>query len=83
MIYSVKSKGTYFVSICLTLWLEGGHFTIFPTMCAKLFGSQGPALYSIGFMTFGCSCLTSILIVKVFLNKIVGYFGVFMICICM
>lgn len=81
MVFAVKTKGTYFVAICLTLWLEGGHFTIFPTICAKLFGPQGAALYSIGFCTFGLSCLTSILIVKVFLDKIVDYFGVFMICL--
>jgi len=81
MIFSVKTQATYFMSICLTLWLEGGHFTLFPTVCAKLFKNQGPTLYSLGFATFGLSCLTSILIVKVFLDKLVGYFGVFMICL--
>ena len=46
-----------------------------------MFGIHGPAVYSIGFITFGVSSLSGIFVVKVLLGEVIGYFGVFMICL--
>jgi len=69
--------------MCVSIWLEGGHFTLFPTVCGKLFGAHGPAVYSIGFATFGISSLLGIFVVKVLLGSVINYIGVFIICVAM
>ena len=79
--FAVRNGYVYMLWMCVSIWLEGGHFTLFPTVCGKMFGIHGPAVYSIGFITFGVSSLSGIFVVKVLLGEVIGYFGVFMICL--
>lgn len=80
--FAVNNGYWYMLWMCLSIWLEGGHFTLFPTVCGKLFGIHGPSVYAIGFVTFGFSSLSGILMEKVILGY-VGYLGVFLICLAM
>ena len=55
--------------------LEGAHFTIAPTIFAKLFGPKGGIrVFSVGFSFAGVASLTQIIINKLLLSKI-GFSG--------
>lgn len=56
--------------ICLSLFCEGGHFTLFPTMISKIFGKYSSIVYGIGMTFTGISSLTSSLLVNEFLNTL-------------
>ena len=39
------NKTLYMIWICLTIFCEGGHFSLIPTVVPKLFGAQAPRIY--------------------------------------
>ena len=78
--WSVKNKYSYLISIWLTIWIEGGHFTILPTVLGKIYGSIGSTVFTVVFFTFGVSWLSGVLVSKVLLHQVIEYFGLFIIC---
>ena len=80
MYWSVNSRAAYMTVVCLTIWVQGGHFTTLPTVCGYIFGDKGSMIFTILFINFGAASMTGILVVKVILTKVVGYLGVFIIC---
>lgn len=80
--WAVRHRWWYLFWMCFSYWLEGGHFTLMPTVCGKLFGQHGPFVFSIGFICFGISSLSTVFVVKVLLGNIINYIGVFIICLC-
>ena len=65
-----KSKGLFMTWICLCLFCEGGHFTLYPTMMAKIFGDYASMVYGIGMSFAGISSIFSSLLVKEFLKDL-------------
>ena len=77
---SVKNRYTYLISIWLTIWIEGGHFTVLPTVCGKIYGNIGSTVYTLIFFAFGVSCLSGVFVSKVLLHKAFEYFELFIVC---
>jgi hypothetical protein len=77
--FAVNNEYTYLIWMCVSIWLEGGHFTLFPTVCGKLFGVHGPTTYSIGFFCFGSAALSGIFMEKVILRDVQKNFYIFII----
>ena len=46
------SKALYLIWVSMIVWAEGGHFSLVPTICAKLFGKHAPIVYGVAF-SFG------------------------------
>ncbi|CDW84583.1 UNKNOWN [Stylonychia lemnae] len=64
------SKALYFIWICAIIFTEAGHFAMFPTAVAKLFGDLAPQVYGIQFTAFGLSSVVSTIIVYFTLDSI-------------
>lgn len=47
---------------------EGGHFSIVPTACARLFGEHAATVYGIAFTFVGVTQIASGILVKLFLQ---------------
>ena len=79
--WAVRVHWLYMIWVALSIFLEGGHFTLMPAVCGKVFGNQASQVFSIAFISFGIASLTGVFVVKVLLNKIIGYLGLFIICL--
>lgn len=54
------SKPLFFLWVCISMACEGGHFSLFPAVTAKLFGkAKGGTVYSLLFYNFSLSSLLS------------------------
>jgi len=40
--YVKDSQGLYFIWVCAIIFTEAGHFSMFPTVVAKIFGDLAP-----------------------------------------
>jgi OFA family oxalate/formate antiporter-like MFS transporter len=71
--YFATTRTAFMFYICLCFLNQGGHFVIFPTICAKFFGKMtGAGLYAVLFNFFGLASVTGYIIQKLFLSEI-GY----------
>lgn len=52
------------------MFCEGGHFTLVPTLCAKLFGEHAAIVYGIAFSFGSIAQIVSSVFVKFFLKDI-------------
>ena len=78
--WSVKNKLSYMITIWIMMWWEGGHFTTLPTVCGTLYGQRGYQVFSVIFVNFGLSSLAGIIVVQFLLNRVLGYYSIFLIC---
>mmetsp|Transcript_15802 Transcript_15802/g.28903 ORF Transcript_15802/g.28903 Transcript_15802/m.28903 type:complete len:442 (-) Transcript_15802:1469-2794(-) len=70
----------YFIWVALSLSCEGGNFSLFPALLAKLHGKlMGGKVYSFFFLNFGVSSLL-VLFVTLFITPHTGYLPVFLVC---
>ena len=57
--FSVHSKAMFFIVVALSIACEGGHFTIFATVAASVYGpTTGGKAYGIFFQAIGLSSLS-------------------------
>ena len=83
MQFAEKSNATfwfYFFANCLCQFTAGGHFTLLPTVFAKLFGVDGGLrVYSVGFSFVGMGNLINSTLIQMFLNgtwgDVISYHG--------
>lgn len=59
--------------VCMSVWCEGGHFTLFATMMSKTFGKNGAMMYGFGMTFTGMSSLFSSILVRTTLNVYFEY----------
>lgn len=76
-IYSQRNNANLYVAIvCFSFLAEGGHFSIFPAVCAKVFGNKnGGQICSILFWFASLSALSGFILLQV--QKEVNYQLVF------
>ena len=60
--------------ICLTYFCEGGHFTLVPTICRKLYGKEGSRIFGWAFSFIGIASLLMIGMLETFFD-VIGYDG--------
>ena len=78
--WTVRYKFLYLISICMSIWLQGGHFTVLPTVCGIIYGDKATQMFSLIYFSFGAGSLTGVFIVLVLLDKeIIGYLSLFII----
>ena len=77
MYWSTNSRACYMICVWLAIWIQGGHFTILPTICVKLYEERGSQVFTILFSSFGCASMTGVLIVLVLLDSVITYLSVF------
>ena len=65
--FTEKTKFSFAVMLCLTLFCIGGHFALFPNVLKQVFGKQATVLY--GFLFTGTG-LSSLVIVSLILTPI-------------
>ena len=72
--FFVGNDTVFYISvISLSFFCLGGHFTLFPTVCATIFDIHiGPKVYAILCTAIGLSSVSGYLIAKFFL-KYLGY----------
>lgn len=71
--YFATTEATFMFYVCLCFINQGGHFVIFPAICAKFFGKMtGAGLYAVLFNFFGLASVSGFFIQKLFLSDI-GY----------
>jgi len=78
--YFVASVDALFlIWVCILMSCEGGHFAIFPTLHAQIYGQQmGGKVFSIFFYCFGISSLTSF-VIQLYVVQELGYEPMFFI----
>jgi len=77
--YMATTRTAFMLYICLCFLIQGGHFVIFPAVCAKFFGKMtGAGLYAVLFNFFGLASVAGYIIQKLFLSDI-GYEYMFLI----
>lgn len=62
----------FLIWVSMIVWAEGAHFSLVPTICAKLFGKHAPIVYGVAFSFGGASQIISSVAVR-FLLKSIGY----------
>lgn len=67
-----KSKALYLIWVCMLVWAEGAHFSLVPTLCAKLFGVHAAMVYGIAFSFGAVAQIISSILVR-FTLKSIGY----------
>ena len=67
-----KYPACFFIWVCVLISCEGGHFTLLPTICAKLFGENAAYVYGFAFSFCGLANFISVLLIHFILND-VGY----------
>lgn len=71
------TKALYFLYITLGFVNQGGHFVLFPAVCAHMYGrAKGAILFSILYSEFGLSALAAVLLQKYAVAEI-GYLAMF------
>lgn len=64
-------KWLYLIWISLSYFFYGGHYSIFPTVTAKLYGAvTGPKVYPIIFIGFALSTVIGVILAKVVIPKL-------------
>ena len=64
-------KWLYLIWISLSYFFYGGHYSIFPTVTAKLYGSvTGPKVYPVIFSGFALSTIIGVVLAKVVIPKL-------------
>lgn len=58
----------------MTYFCEGGHFTLVPTICRKLYGKEGSRVFGWAFSFIGMASLISIGMLELFFD-VIGYDG--------
>jgi MFS transporter, OFA family, oxalate/formate antiporter len=75
--YIAEVKALYLIWISLIVCCEGGHFSLFPTIIARMYGKMmGSKIYGVFFYCFGLGAVLGFLITLVF-TGIIGYQGLF------
>mmetsp|Transcript_32581 Transcript_32581/g.56436 ORF Transcript_32581/g.56436 Transcript_32581/m.56436 type:complete len:310 (+) Transcript_32581:3453-4382(+) len=78
--FTVTRPTLYFIWVCGSLACEGGHFTVFAAVIAKMHGNvMGGRIYGIFFYNFGISSAL-VLLVDLYLTDLVGYLPIFLMC---
>lgn len=65
-------KPLFLIWVSMIVWAEGAHFSLVPTICAKLFGEHAPIVYGVAFSFGAVSSIVSSVLVQ-FTLKTVGY----------
>ena len=52
LVLVANSKGLFLIWVSMIVWAEGAHFSLVPTVIAKLFGKHAPIVYGVAF-SFG------------------------------
>jgi len=52
LVLVANSKGLFLIWVSMIVWAEGAHFSLLPTVIAKLFGKHAPIVYGVAF-SFG------------------------------
>jgi hypothetical protein len=77
LFYVAESKALYLAWISLIVCCEAGHFSLFPTIIARMYGKMmGSKLYGVFFYCFGLGAISQFLIMRLLTDKI-GYEGLF------
>jgi len=63
-------KAMFFIWVCVIIFCEGGHFTLVPTACAKMFGEHAPLVFGFAFSFGSVSQIISSVLVTFLLDKI-------------
>jgi len=64
------NKWLYLIWISLSYFFYGGHYSIFPTVTAKLYGTvTGPKVYPVIFSGFAFSTVIGVVLAKVIIPK--------------
>lgn len=75
--YIADIKALFLIWICLINCTEGGNFSLFPSVLAKLYGKKmGAELYGVLFLSLAFSSVTGF-ILQLYLLKYVGYQAMF------
>lgn len=65
-------KALYLIWVSMIVWAEGAHFSLVPTICAKLFGAHASMVYGVAF-SFGATAQIICSVLVRFTLKDVGY----------
>ena len=82
--FVAEIKPLFFIWVCVAMACEGGHFSLYSALCAKMFGkSQGGVMFSLLYYSFGVSSILGFILqlylVKVPSIQAIGYISMFMI----
>ena len=58
--------------VSMIIWAEGAHFSLVPTICAKLFGPHASLVYGVAFSFGALPQIISSVMVRLYL-KTIGY----------
>ena len=70
--FTNSNKLVYFIFVCLSLFCEGGHFTLVPAVTRTIFGKKASDVYGILLIYVGVSNVVSSILVNLLLKKL-GY----------
>ena len=62
--YSNESKALYFICVCLSLFCEGGHFTLSPAVTRTIYGKKASDMVGLLFIYPGLASLISSILVS-------------------
>jgi hypothetical protein len=71
----VHSKPLFLTWTAIAFWVEGGHFTLAPTIYKKIFGEEGTRVFGFGFTFVGFASILKLFTMKALLNSI-GFDGI-------
>lgn len=70
----VHSETLFLIWTAVAFWVEGGHFTLAPTVYKKLFGKEGTRVFGFGFTFVGLASILKLMTMKALLESI-GFDG--------
>jgi len=59
-----NSKPLYLIWVSVLVWAEGAHFSLLPTVIAKIFGSHAPLVYGVAFSFVAVANITASVLVQ-------------------
>lgn len=71
----INSKPLFMIWVAIAFWVEGGHFTLAPTVYKKLFGAEGTRVFGFGFTFVGLASILKLMTMKALLESI-GFDGI-------
>lgn len=75
---SIHSEISFFFAVCLSLTCLGGHFSMFPTVCVKVYGPKiGPQVYGFIFSAFSVGTVLTTTVQKHY-QQTWGYSNIFL-----
>ena len=72
LVFVRDSKPLFMIWVSMLIWAEGAHFSLVPTICAKLFGKHAPIVYGVAFSFGALSQIISAVLVRFYIHS-VGY----------